>query len=172
MRNCPIWRDNAIQKIIASHPLFVLVGGTRGFQTLNSEGSVASPADKHVIWEAGMKRNIDKFKSVGIKVVVLSDVPVANGDPVICLSSHPDSSIACANPVSKAIDMGWLETERKVAKDEGVTLIEPQMWVCPSNPCPVIIKNTLVYFDPGHMTATFSATLSPKLNAAIYKAIH
>ena len=102
---------------------------------------------------------------------MLSDVPVANGDPVVCLSAHPDSSIACANPVSKAIDIGWLETERKVAKDEGIALIEAQMWVCPTEPCPVIIKNTLVYFDPGHMTATFSASLSSKLNAAIKKAI-
>ena len=171
MQNCPIWRNAAIKKIIASHPLFVLIGGTRGFETLNSQGVVASAPDNHLIWEAGVKRNIDKFKSAGIKVIMLSDVPVANGDPVVCLSAHPDSSIACANPVSKAIDIGWLETERKVAKDEGIALIEAQMWVCPTEPCPVIIKNTLVYFDPGHMTATFSASLSSKLNAAIKKAI-
>ena len=171
MQNCPIWRNAAITKIIASHPIFVLIGGTRGFETLNSQGAVASAPDNHLIWEAGVKRNIDKFKSAGIKVVMLSDVPVANGDPVVCLSAHPDSSIACANPVSKAIDIGWLETERKVAKDEGIALIEAQMWVCPTEPCPVIIKNTLVYFDPGHMTATFSASLSSKLNAAIKKAI-
>ena len=105
-------------------------------------------------------------------MILLSDVPVANGDPVVCLSAHPDSSNACANPVSKAIDVGWLETERKVSNDEGVALIEPQMWVCPTDPCPVIIKDILVYFDPGHMTATFSASLSPKLDKAISKALH
>jgi peptidoglycan/LPS O-acetylase OafA/YrhL len=171
MANCPIWRDGAIKKIIAVHPLFILVGGTRGFATLNSQGSVAGAPENHLIWETGMKRNIDKFKAAGIKVIMLSDVPVANGDPVVCLSSHPDSSIACANPVSKAIDTGWLNTERKVSKEEGITLIEPQMWVCPTDPCPVIIKDTLVYFDPGHMTATFSASLSPKLDVAIARAL-
>jgi len=46
------------------------------------------------------------------------------------------------------------------------------MWVCPTDPCPVIIKDILVYFDPGHMTATFSASLSPKLDKAISKALH
>lgn len=171
MQNCPIWRASAINKIIAVHPLFILMGGTRGFETLNAQGAVASPPENHLIWEAGIKRNIEKFKAAGIKIILLSDVPVANGDPVVCLSAHPDSSLACANPVSKAIDIGWLETERKVAKDEGIALIEAQMWVCPTDPCPVIIKNTLVYFDAGHMTATFSASLSSKLNAAIKKAI-
>jgi hypothetical protein len=172
MRNCPIWREAAINKIIDAHPLFILMGGTRGFETLNASGSVASPPENHLIWEAGIKRNIEKFKAAGIKVILLSDVPVANGDPVVCLSNHPDSSLACANPVSKAIDTGWLETERKVAHDEGITLVEAQMWVCPTDPCPVIINRTLVYFDPGHMTATFSASLSPKLDIAILKALH
>jgi len=172
MQNCPIWRESAVNKIIAARPLFVLMGGTRGFETLNAQGNVASPPENHLIWEAGVKRNIEKFKASGIRVILLSDVPVANGDPVVCLSAHPDSSIACANPVSKAIDPGWLETERKVSNDEGIALIEPQMWVCPTDPCPVIIKRTLVYFDPGHMTATFSASLSPKLDMAISKALH
>ena len=172
MQNCPIWRESAVNKIIAAHPLFVLMGGTRGFETLNAQGNVASPPENHLIWEAGVKRNIEKFKAAGVKVILLSDVPVANGDPVVCLSAHPDSSNACANPVSKAIDVGWLETERKVSNDEGVALIEPQMWVCPTDPCPVIIKDILVYFDPGHMTATFSASLSPKLDKAISKALH
>ena len=172
MRNCPIWREAAINKIIDAHPLFILMGGTRGFETLNARGSVASPPENHLIWEAGIKRSIEKFKAAGIKVILLSDVPVANGDPVVCLSNHPDSSLACANPVSKAIDTGWLETERKVAHDTGITLVEAQMWVCPTDPCPVIIKQTLVYFDPGHMTATFSASLSPKLDMAIVQALH
>jgi len=172
MQNCPIWRESAVSKIIASHPLFVLMGGTRGFETLNAQGKVAIPPENHLIWEAGVKRNINRFKASGVKVILLSDVPVANGDPVVCLSAHPDSAIACANPVSKAIDTGWLETERKVSRDEGITLIEPQMWVCPTDPCPVIIKGTLVYFDPGHMTATFSGSLSPKLDVAISKALH
>jgi peptidoglycan/LPS O-acetylase OafA/YrhL len=171
MQNCPIWRASAINKIIATHPLFILMGGTRGFETLNAQGSVASPPENHIIWEAGIKRNIEKFKAAGIKIILLSDVPVANGDPVVCLSSHPDSSLACANPVSKAIDTGWLATERKVATDEGIALIEAQRWVCPTDPCPVIIKDSLVYFDPGHMTATFSASLSPKLDFAIARAL-
>jgi len=172
MKNCPIWRVGAIAKIIAAKPLFVIVGGTRGFRTLDESGALTSVANNHIIWEAGMKRTIAKFKEVGIKVILISDVPVAAGDPVVCLSAHPDSSLTCANPVSKAIDPGWLETERKVARADGVSLIEPQLWVCPSDPCPVIINNTLVYFDSGHLTATFSASLAGKLDWAIKKALN
>jgi peptidoglycan/LPS O-acetylase OafA/YrhL len=171
MKNCPKWRVGAIAKIIARKPLFVLIGGTRGFRTLNASGVLASAPDNHLIWDAGMKRTIDKFKGAGIKVILMSDVPTAAGDPVLCLSAHPDSSLACANPVAKAIDPQWLATERKVASDEGVPLIELQMWVCPSDPCPVIINNTLVYFDSGHLTATFSRSLAGKLGLEIKKAL-
>ncbi len=171
MENCPIWRKGAIKKIIEAKPLFILISGTRAIQTVDSAGAVASPARTTTIWEAGMKRNIDIFKAAGIKVILISDVPVARGDPVICLSAHPHSSLACANPVAQAIDTGWLQIERAVAKVEAITLIEPQLWVCPTYPCPAIINNILVYFDPGHMTATFSETLSGRLGLAIKKAL-
>jgi len=171
MENCPIWRRNAIQKIIAKKPLFVLVGGTRNFQTLEPNGAVASLKRSYIIWESGMRRTIDTFKQAGIKVILISDVPFAKGDPVICLSAHPNSAIACANPVSNAIDTNWLTAERAVAKAEAITLIEPQLWVCPTDPCPAIINNILVYFDPRHMTATFSQSLSGRLGTEIKKTL-
>lgn len=171
MENCPIWRSNAIQNIVARKPLFVLVGGTRNFQTLEPNGVVASRKRSYTIWESGMMRTIDTFKRAGIKVILVSDVPFAKGDPVICLSAHPKSAIACANPVSNAIDANWLTAERAVARAEAITLIEPQLWVCPTDPCPAIINNILVYFDPSHMTATFSQSLSGRLGTEIKKAL-
>ena len=171
MENCPIWRSNAIQKIIARKPLFVLVGGTRNFQTLEPNGVVASQKRSYIIWESGMRRTIDAFKRAGIKVILISDVPFAKGDPIICLSAHPNSAIACANPVNDAIDTNWLAAERAVSKAEAINLIEPQLWVCPTAPCPAIINNMLVYFDPSHLTATFSQSLSGRLGTEIKKAL-
>jgi hypothetical protein len=118
-----------------------------------------------------MRRTIDAFKRAGIKVILISDVPFAKGDPIICLSAHPNSAIACANPVNDAIDTNWLAAERAVSKAEAINLIEPQLWVCPTAPCPAIINNMLVYFDPSHLTATFSQSLSGRLGTEIKKAL-
>jgi peptidoglycan/LPS O-acetylase OafA/YrhL len=171
MQNCPIWRETAIARIIKAKPLFVLTTGTRAFAAVKDDGSIAPASENATLWEAGMKRTLAKFKAAGIRVIMVSDVPYANGDPVVCLSAHPDSSIACANPVSSAIDTNWLNLERKVSTAESVPLIEPQMWVCPSTPCPVVISNILIYLDAGHMTATFANSLSAKLGDAITVAL-
>jgi peptidoglycan/LPS O-acetylase OafA/YrhL len=171
MENCPIWREAAIKRIIKAKPLFVLVTGTRAFAAVHDDGSIAKASENAGLWEPAMKRTLEKFKTAGIKVIMVSDVPYASGDPVICLSAHPNSSLACTSPVGTAIDASWLDLERKVATFEKVSLIEPQMWVCPSDPCPVIIGNILIYLDGGHMTATFAAKLSAKLDLAIASAL-
>ena len=167
LKNCPIWREAAIQKIIAAKPLFVLLTGTRGFVAVHADGTIAPVTENASLWSAGMKRTLDKFKAAGIRPIMISDIPFANNDPTICLSLHPKSSIACATPVVRAINSDWVLLERKVAMAEKVTLIEPQMWLCPSSPCPVILNNILIYLDASHMTATFSQTLSGKLGRAI-----
>lgn len=171
MVNCPIWREGAIKRIIKADPFLVLMAGTRGFRTKKEDGTIASPEEMHVIWESGIKRTIERFDKALLTSVLISDVPMTRNDPIGCLLANPKNSLACAWPVSLAIDDGWLETERKVSKDSGTPLIEPQSWVCPSDPCPVIIGKNLVYLDSGHMTATFSRTLAAKLGSAIDKAL-
>jgi hypothetical protein len=90
---------------------------------------------------------------------------------LVCLSEHPQSTLACATPVAQAISNTWIAVETRIANNMGVPLIKPQMWVCPTDPCPVVIGNILTYFDPGHMTATFSQALAGKLKAAINTAL-
>ena len=172
MINCPIWREGAIKRIIKADPYFILLAGTRGFRTKKADGSIASPEEMHGIWDAAIKRTIKRFDDALLTSIIISDVPITGPDPIGCLTAHPKSSLACALPVDQAIDQGWLETERKVSKDSGTPLIEPQLWVCPSDPCPVIVDNKLLYLDSGHMTATFSKTLSSKLGAAIDKVLN
>jgi hypothetical protein len=49
----------------------------------------------------------------------------------------------------------------------GVGFIDPTYWVCPSNPCPAVLGNLLVYQNAGHLTATFAATLTNVLGDAV-----
>jgi len=57
--------------------------------------------------------------------------------------------------------------DRAAAADAGASFIDPTPWVCPTEPCPVVIGNLLVYLDSGHMTETFSTALAPYLGAAL-----
>lgn len=166
MQNCPIWRSASITKIIAAHPYLILVAGTSGFATV-ANGKEAVGDVRTAMYVAGMKRTIAQLKTSGAKVVMMSDTPALAQDPLVCLSAHPNSTLACATPVAQAISNNWIAVETRIASSTSVPLIKPQMWVCPTDPCPVVIGNILTYFDIGHLTATFSQALAGQLKTAI-----
>ncbi len=167
MKNCAIWRTQSLQKIAQAHPLVIVVAGTRGFATLNSKGKLAKGDPRTAIWRAGMKRTVDQLKTASQKIVYLADTPQSLVDPPVCLSAHPKSSIACATPVDKAIQPTWIEQELAMTNEEKILFVDPELWVCPTSPCPVILGNILIYLDGGHLTATFSAALAGRLQKAI-----
>ena len=166
MKNCPIWRKASIQRIIAAHPYLILVASTSGFAT-TVNGVLMRGAARTSIFTAGMNRTLTQLKSSGAHVVMMSDTPALAKDPLICLSAHPKSTLACATPVADAISNDWIAIETQIASNNSVPLIKPQMWVCPTSPCPVVIGNLLTYFDTGHMTATFSQALAGRLEKAL-----
>jgi hypothetical protein len=166
MQNCPLWRKASIQRIINAHPYLILVASTSGFAT-TVNGVLSKGSARAAIFTAGMKRTLTQLKSSGAKVVLMSDTPALDNDPLVCLSAHPKSTLACATPVADAISNDWIAIETQIASNNSVPLIKPQMWVCPTSPCPVVIGNLLTYFDTGHMTATFSQALAGRLEKAL-----
>jgi peptidoglycan/LPS O-acetylase OafA/YrhL len=170
MQNCGIWRQASIQKIIAAHPYLVLVASTSGFATAQ-EGVEIRGMERTSIFVDGMNRTLTQLKGSGAKVVLMSDTPAMAKDPLVCLSAHPKSTLACATPVSEAISDDWISVETQIAAHNGVPLIKPQMWVCPTSPCPVVIGKILTYIDTGHMTATFSQALAGRLKSALLTAL-
>ena len=170
MKNCAIWRTQSLQKIAQAQPLVIVVAGTRGFATLNSKGKLVKGDPRTAIWRAGMKRTVDQLKAASKYVVYLADTPNSLLDPPVCLSAHPKSSLACATPVDRAIQNDWIEQELAMTNEESILFIDPELWVCPTSPCPVILGNILIYLDGGHLTATFSAALAGRLQKAISKA--
>jgi peptidoglycan/LPS O-acetylase OafA/YrhL len=172
MKNCPLWRKASIAKIIAAKPYVVIIAGTRGFATVDAKGVVINGTDRTAAYDAGMKRTIDKLKVAAKHIILLQDTPASIFDPPRCLYNNPASTITCATPVDKAISSSWQSEEHSLATDESIGIIDPSYWICPTAPCPVIIANLLVYLDPGHLTATFSAALGRRMGAAILGALH
>ena len=166
MKNCPIWRAASIKRIIAVHPYLIVVTGTSGFETV-LHGKELRGDERNSVFRSGMNRTISQLKSGGGHVVMISDTPSLAQNPVVCLSAHPKSTLSCATPVSQAISSEWIVLETQIAKVNLIPLIKPQLWVCPTSPCPVVIGNILTYFDAGHMTATFSQALAGRLKSAI-----
>ncbi len=168
---CAKWRAAAIARLVKERPAIVLVAGTRGFSAVDASGTVLVGADRTRAWRAGMALTLDRLTAAAGKVIVIGDTPLSLVDPPVCLAKHPTSVLACATPVARSINEGWLNEERGAAQRAGSGFIDPSLWVCPSSPCPVVIGKFLVFRNPGHLTAAFASTLYVRLGDAILGAV-
>ena len=167
MKNCTLWRADSLKRILAAKPLVVLVAGTRGFETVNAQNKVLVGEAKNIAWRAGMQRTVDQLKLASQHIIYIGDAPVSMVDPPVCLSAHPKNALDCATPLAEAIDNDWIAQETAMTIKEGISFIDPGLWICPTSPCPVLLGNLLIYMDGGHLTATFSAALASRLRKAI-----
>jgi hypothetical protein len=103
----------------------------------------------------------------GVPVVVLTDTPTSKFVGPECVVTHRDSLQDCATPRDEAIKKQGQSQREAAELVHAVKLIDLNDWICPGDPCPAVIGNTLVYFDMNHMTATYSASLGPQLDKAI-----
>jgi hypothetical protein len=101
------------------------------------------------------------------RVAILVDTPYAGQDVPACLSQHPSNVEACAIPRSVAFTdhLGGLESI--AAKAAGAARIDLTKRICVGDPCSVVVNDRIVFRDIGHMTATFSRSLAPALDAAL-----
>lgn len=167
MKNCTLWRADSLRRIELARPLIVVVAGTRGFETVDSKMKVLTGDPRTAAWRAGMTRTVNQLKLASQHIIYIGDAPQSLVDPPVCLSAHPKNALECATPLAKAIQSDWIAQESAMTIQEGISFIDPGLWICPTSPCPVVLGNILIYMDGGHLTATFSAALAARLRKAI-----
>jgi hypothetical protein len=163
---CDTWRASAIKRIANEHPALIVVANSE-FATFEIAGRRATATETASGWSRAVANMLRKLGAPGTRVVVIGDTPQMAGDPAVCLSAHLDNALACALPRAEAVDWERLAADRQAAQVAGASFIDPTPWVCPTEPCPVVIGSFLVYLDGGHINATFSAALAPYLAAAL-----
>ena len=89
----------------------------------------------------------------------------------ICLSGHLDDATACSPPTSTAVNQPGIAAESAATKAGGGHYADLTELFCTAERCPVIIGNTLVYFDQNHLTAEYSRALAPAIGALADRAL-
>ena len=171
MANCPLWRNATIKRIAAENPFLILIASSRSWATTDASGKVVTGDARTAMFDAGMKRTIEALKPTALHMVYLEDTPGQTQDPPLCLSQHPKSTLACTTPVSRSINAAWQDEEHAIASYEGIGIIDPSYWVCPTDPCPVVIGNLEIFQDVSHLTATYSEAMAPIMASALARAI-
>lgn len=113
-------------------------------------------------YEAGMERTIEVLARVTKDVVVIGDTNTLSEDSVDCLGDRGADLGSCARNQAGAIarrSAAW----GRLAEAAGGDYVSLYPWLCADETCPLVVGNTIVYFDDNHLTTTYAAALGPAL---------
>ena len=163
---CDAWREAVFERVEAAQPDLVVMAMSRGHAPIVGGEVLRGAAAREPMLE-GLRGTLDRLRGLAPQVVVIADTPRAPTDPPVCLSEHLDAVEDCATPRDQAFDPAWFAGERAAAEAAGAGFIDVTPWVCPVDPCPVVIARYLVYRDTHHLTTTFSTALRTRLAEAL-----
>lgn len=99
------------------------------------------------------------------QLLVLGPIPDPRANVPDCLSSHLDDMTACIQPRSTAVNESGIAAETAATKAGGGEYADLTALFCTANRCPVIVGNTLLYFDRLHITVEYARLLAPVIGA-------
>lgn len=110
------------------------------------------------------------LEDAGIDVLILRDVPTLDEEILECVASNYERPDACAKPRTEALRgeeilRGAVELEPRVNVADFTDLF------CDDELCRPVIGNVLAYRDYHHLTATYAATMVPRLEAAVFEVL-
>jgi peptidoglycan/LPS O-acetylase OafA/YrhL len=168
---CSTWRKAAIARLVSEKPKLVVVSGSFG-NTVVEGGKQLTAIASLTATRDGLAATLKALTASGSKVLVLRDTPRPGFDVPECVSAAGQNLTKCASARSKAFIPASTGVEQAAAQlTKGATYVDLDNAVCPSDPCPPIIGNVLVYRDTDHMTATYAATLEPVVAESVDAAL-
>jgi peptidoglycan/LPS O-acetylase OafA/YrhL len=169
VEHCEQWRDQTIARLRAEHPRLVAVSMWRGYGP--GYGSIPDFGSYDPAWIDGLTRLVRQLRETGAKVLVLGPLPHLNTAVPGCLSEHLDDATACSPPMSFAFNRPGIAAEAAATKAGGGQYADLTELFCTTNRCPVIVGNTLVYVDAGHLTLEYSRLLAPAIASLADRAL-
>jgi hypothetical protein len=161
-QHCEQWRADIVARLRAEHPQLVVVSMWRGY---GADESLTGFDAYGPAWLETLTRLVQQLRASGSKVLVLGPVPDPQSSVPICLSANLDDVAACSPTRSAAVDESGIAAEAAATEAGGGQYVDLTDLFCTANVCPVIVGDTLVYFDRYHLTSEYATVLAPVIEA-------
>ncbi|MER7891438.1 acyltransferase family protein [Micromonospora sp. NPDC094482] len=164
--SCTEWNEKLRTALTGAERPNVLVVSTSFYVMVRDGEPVTSQAQ--AAFADVLRRTWAATAAAGIPVIVLRDTPYHDMDIAECVSANPRKLTRCASPRDKVLAAGGGPAHETAARDnDKVHLVDLNAAICPRARCAPVIGGVLVYRDNNHITATYAATLAPRLAAAL-----
>lgn len=156
---CAAWREEVIKVLADRQPDIVVV-------TMSHRGIFPTAAADRTLQRQGEAIGRAVARLPGRKLVMIDTLRTSTDIPA-CIAANPADVRPCA--ISRRIGMtDYFGVRERVASEVSGAGVVDLIWsVCAAMPCQVVRDGMIVYRDNHHLTATFSASLAPALEAAL-----
>ena len=161
---CNQWQQKIYPQISALNPEVVIV--TDQWKPAVVDGK-KSDFDTPFVWEKEFPVAMSRIAKMAKKVFVIGNNPSLTQDPVDCASKPKVNLALCSAGRTQADNAKFNATEAKAAKSVGATYIDTVAWACTASLCPIVINNTLAYFDQWHFSESYVKFLLPALEGQL-----
>ena len=161
-RNCLDWNRRVIRSIENGHYDLVVFSNrtARAFPGMNRRQTLVEA-------ESAYGRVLTKWVDTGTPILVLRDTPYAvELDNVPdCVSEHQEDLSACDGGVSRKQPDPLAEAAAEMSAPN-LDVLDLTDRICKGETCYSVVGGVIVYFDRGHLSATFSRSLVPDIASA------
>jgi peptidoglycan/LPS O-acetylase OafA/YrhL len=169
--HCEQWRGQIMARLRAEHPRLIVLSMWRGYGSGNGNGWLSGFTAFDPAWIDSLTRLVQQLRGTGAQVLVLGPVPAPDTSVPVCLSSHLDDATACSPARSTAVNRAGIAAETAATAAGGGQYTDLTELFCTTDRCPVIVGNTLVYFDWEHLTLEYSRLLAPVIGVLADRAL-
>ena len=165
LQKCDEWRAQTLNRLRADKPQLIVVSVWRQYGSGTSRNWQPGFQSYDAAWLAGLTHLVRQLRDIGSEVLVLGPVPDPQSVVPICLSGHLDDPMACTPTRSTAVNESGISAESAATESGGGQYADLSNLFCSADRCPVIVGNTLVYFDWSHITLEYARLLAPVMGA-------
>lgn len=163
-QRCAEWRAQIMARLRVERPQLIVVSSARAYDANGAHTLVPGLKMYDEAWIASLTRLVQQLRETGAKVLVLGPTADPPAPVPLCLSGHLDDATACEG-VRRALHGPGIAVESAATEAGGGQYADITELFCTANRCPVIVGNTMVYFDAGHLTREYSQLLAPAMGA-------
>ena len=159
--NCRVWND-FVQKDVAAQRYDLVVSSNRHFQRVEGAESFDQSLN---FAEASFQRILKLWQEAEVPVLVIHDTPYASNVENVpdCIATATEPS-ACDGNRDREVADPFFNAAKKVSSiSRQVRTLDLTSGICKDSTCYSQVGGVIVYFDRGHLSATFAESFAPAI---------
>lgn len=159
---CDSFRSWARSQVQRMQPVLVLLS-SRGLAGGRSTDTLESRVP---VWREGVAGTVEWYRSRGMVVKVLADVPVLTQEPGDCLTARNADMASCVFGFGDRLRLAN-SVVRAAAERAGADFVDVTLLVCSSGRCPIVVDRTVTYRDDDHISVTWGKTIAGEFGSLV-----